>query len=625
MSAIRKIRRLKAATLATALACAALPSLAQQGPFSQTVFFGDSLTDAGYFRPLLPLAAQPVIGQFTTNPGLVWSQFLADYYRTDASTAWLATGRVPLADKGGNYAVGGARVGTEVNGALGYTPSLSSQLAEHLRRGGGRADADALYTVWGGANDLFAVTNDGADPAATLAAAVGAEVGVVDKLHAAGARYILVPTVPDIGITPAFRAKGAAAMAQGSALAAAYNDALFKGLAARNLRVIPLDTYRLLGEVVADPGTYGFRNVSGTACQPQITAQSLACNPTSYVSPDAPYTYAFADGVHPGSAAHAILADYAVATIEGPRQVAVLPHSAATVGRQRADRVAEQLASRGDAEGGRFWGGLRYDNQRYPRGAMVGDGFEGGGASLGLGYDRNAGAWVYGGYLDAGRQRIDYGARRGDFRQREIGLGGYVGWRGDNAWFDGQLGYSKLQFDVSRQVPLGPATRGHDGRADGRNLSAGLGAGWRFGHDGLRHGPLLRVLAQKIRVDGYAESRPELATALSFPSQAFDSLQVSAGWQAEWMLGEHTRPYARLTAEREFGDRPEQAFARMSSMPGTPDYAVPAPRFDDRYGRLGLGVRTRLSGMDVLAGAELGLGERDGRRSSFHLGLAKGF
>ena len=46
----RPIRSLMAA----AIALAALPAMAGESPYSKAVFFGDSLTDAGYFRPLLP-------------------------------------------------------------------------------------------------------------------------------------------------------------------------------------------------------------------------------------------------------------------------------------------------------------------------------------------------------------------------------------------------------------------------------------------------------------------------------------------------------------------------------------------------------------------------------------------
>ena len=73
------------------------------------------------------------------------------------------------------YAVGGARINVDTTGALGPIPSLATQVNNYLTSTGGRADANALYTVWGGANDLFAITNAGADltytasPAATAA------------------------------------------------------------------------------------------------------------------------------------------------------------------------------------------------------------------------------------------------------------------------------------------------------------------------------------------------------------------------------------------------------------------------------------------------------------------------
>ncbi|NLB58642.1 MAG: hypothetical protein GX805_09310, partial [Gammaproteobacteria bacterium] len=49
--------RVAPAILAGAIALAAGPALAED-QFSRTVFFGDSLTDAGFFRPLLPPEVQ---------------------------------------------------------------------------------------------------------------------------------------------------------------------------------------------------------------------------------------------------------------------------------------------------------------------------------------------------------------------------------------------------------------------------------------------------------------------------------------------------------------------------------------------------------------------------------------
>ena len=107
--------------LAAALALATAPAFAQT--YSQTIFFGDSLTDSGHFRPVLIQVAGPqaaILGRFTTNPGLVWSEQLADFY---------AAAAVSANQGGSNYAVGGARTGTDTASQLGPVPSVQTQVA----------------------------------------------------------------------------------------------------------------------------------------------------------------------------------------------------------------------------------------------------------------------------------------------------------------------------------------------------------------------------------------------------------------------------------------------------------------------------------------------------------------
>ena len=608
-------RRTARSLLAAALALAVLPAAAHDQPFSQTVFFGDSLTDAGYFRPLLPPGVQAVTGQFTTNPGLVWSQWLAQFYGTDAS----ANGN---GQSGSNYAAGGARNGVDANGALGFIPSLATQTGQYLAANGGRADPDALYTVWGGANDLFAVAADPANAAAIIGGAVAAQVGIVGSLQAAGARYVLVPTIPDIGLTPAQIAQGPGAQAQATALATMYNNALFNALAANGLSVIPVDTFHFLQEVAAEPAMFGLANVTGTACMPQVTAQSLTCNPGSLVSPDAPETYLFADGVHPASAGHRALADLAIAAIEGPRQMAVLPHSAAATGRNRAARVGAEIAGRPEGEGSRWWADLRGDFQRYAHG----DHYDGAGPALTVGMDWGGDGLVYGGFLGYGVQSNDWGARRGNWEQSEATLGGYLGWSGaSGAWFNAQLSYTRLDFDIERQVPLGPALRVHDGSTDGSNTALALQGGWEFGEGALRHGPVLGVVAQRIDVDGFAESDPALSTSLAYLDQSFDSTVGSAGWQLAYTIHDHLVPYARLTVDREFEDEAPQAFARSQSVAGSLPYAVPGVGYDQSWTTLTFGARTRLFGMDANIGASVNSGQKGGKHSMVFASIGSGF
>ncbi|GAA3933834.1 autotransporter domain-containing protein [Luteimonas lutimaris] len=609
-------------TLAVALALAAAPAFAQgDSPYSDTVFIGDSLTDAGYFRPVLLQVVGPsgaLIGKFTTNPGLVWSEYLADYYGTDASPN--GNGQ-----SGDNYAAGGARVGVDVTNALGFIPSLATQTSNYLAANGGRADPNALYTVWGGANDVFAVVSDPSQAQAIIGGAVTAQISIVGTLQAAGAQYVLVPNLPDIGVTPSFRAGGAAAMGQGTALATAYNDALFGGLASNGLRVIPVDTFHFLQEVVADPGQYGFANVTTAGCgmQPAPAGDSsLFCNPGSYVDPSVQTSYLFADGVHPSAAAQEAISQLALGMLEGPRQIAVLPHSAATTGRARADIVGSHVSGAPESDGMRWWTNLRGDFQRYGSG----DDYDGVIPALAGGVDWSSGNLVFGGFAGYGRGRIDFGHNTGKFEQSDATLGAFIGWYGEGGgWVNGQVSYSKLDFDVDRRLRLGQAVRTHSGSADGDNVTAAINAGWNFGSGALQHGPVLGVVSQRIKVDGYAESDPGQSSSLAFADQDFDSLIGSIGWQASYAINDHLVPYARFTYDHEFEDGNDQVFARAQSIPGSLEYAVPGLEYDRNYTTVVIGARTRLLGLDANVGATATVQQGGGNNATVFATLGSSF
>jgi outer membrane lipase/esterase len=574
--------------LAVAIALAAAPAMAQS-PYTKTVFIGDSLTDAGYFRPLLPAGVQPVTGQFTTNPGWTYAQYVANYYGTNGSAHGNGQG-------GDNYAIGGARVGVDTSQVLAAgTPavpvySLKTQTAQYLAANGGKADPNALYTVFGGANDLFAI-QAGAPLVSTLTNAVTDQVGIVATLKGAGAEYIVVPTIPDVGLTPGARAGGPAAMAAGTALAKAYNDALFGGLKAAGLHVFPVVTFHVLQEIVANPGQYGFVNVTNPAC---TTASSLTCNPTSYATPTAASTYVFADGVHPTSATHEMLGQYTLSILEAPRNQQILTHSAQTIGRSRADQVSLHLGGRPD-DGMSWWGGVRGDMQRYSHGDLY-DGM----APAGLfGVDWARDGLVLGGFAGYGRMDADFGNNKGDFTQSDTSLGLFAGWYGQHAWVNGQVSYSWLDYDVTRKVQLGPATRTHEGSPEGSNLTVALNAGYDFGgqshfEGGFRHGPIAAVIWQKVKLDGYAESNPS-ATALGYANQDVDSTVGRLGWQARFE-GSTVTPYVQVTYDHEFEDG-QQASAWLQSMPDVGMYKVPGLEFDKDYVTAVMGARVKLGGL----------------------------
>ncbi|HEY4998243.1 MAG TPA: hypothetical protein VII36_03830, partial [Usitatibacter sp.] len=79
-------KRVLPALLLSLFAGAMAPSAsAQLAHFSGVYVFGDSLSDAGYYRPFLaslglPASVVSQLGRFTTNPGPVWSELVSDYY-----------------------------------------------------------------------------------------------------------------------------------------------------------------------------------------------------------------------------------------------------------------------------------------------------------------------------------------------------------------------------------------------------------------------------------------------------------------------------------------------------------------------------------------------------------------
>ena len=610
-----KITRLTSlASVATiVMAGASVPAAAQDSPYSDTIFFGDSLTDAGFFRPLLPLNVQPFTGQFTTNPGDVYAQLLADFYGGDRT----ANGNGQTGD---NYAAGGARINIDTVGALGPIPSLQTQLNNYLASTGGLADPDALYTVFGGANDLFAITNAGENPATTIPAAVAGQVAIVSQLTNAGAQYILVPNIPDLGATPAFRAQGPVAQANGSALSASYNAALYAGLNAAGVRYIPLNNFALLNEVISNPGLYGFTNVTGTACQPQITANSLTCNPTSYVSPTAPNDYVFADGVHPTTAAHRLFASYALSVLEGPRQVALMPYVTSLRGRSRIDRVALH-AGPPAADGMGLWVDGSYEGQDLD----VGNGFDGKARSLMAGFDWVAGPMRAGAFIGAGWADYDFDQFGGGFSQDELTLGGYAGWYGGNVWVRGTVGYSWLKHDIDRHIELGATVRRHSGDADGSNLFGAVQGGYEFRSKDFTHGPVAGLVAQRIRIDGFAEDQPALSTSLAFSDQDFDSLIGSIGYRAEMSLGTPVRPYVQLTYDKEFGDLADEAYAALQSMPETTAYAVPGLSVDDNYVTGQIGVKGQFGAVDAHVGGNFTALNDDGNIWGIRAGVGMRF
>ena len=536
--------------------------VAQAQQFDNVVVFGDSLSDDGYYRPFLAALGLPpqvvaTLGRFTTNPGPIWSELVSQYY-----------GITPAASNAGGsiYAQGGARVALP----SASTPPgsaqrpVSTQIDEYLAANGGHADPNALYGMWIGANDIFqnlgALQAGAIDQAALQANVLGAataEVQQVGRLEAAGARYVLVFSLPNIGTTPAFAGTGATAAAV-TQLSAGYNTTLFSGLASAGLHVIPVDTFALGSEIAANPSAYGFTNTTGMACGPfpPITTASTVsaqfCGPTNLVAPDAAQTYLYADSVHPTTASQAIIAQFAESLIVGPVQYSLLAEAPLATRNAHIRMLNDGLLAAHEAPVGKLNVFVSGSGGSYDIDSSVGNpGANNDLSSFGAGVTvRASDSMVLG--LAYGNDHADgsFGQDAGGYNTRENTFSLFGSVRSGGFYGTGIFSISNIDFrDIRRNIALGPVVRQASASTDGSNGSGFLSAGYDFQLGRFAVGPLVSATWQNVTVNAFDEGGAGSAD-LHIAQQSRHSEVWSVGVRASVALDRWT-PWLRVTADHD--------------------------------------------------------------------------
>jgi phospholipase/lecithinase/hemolysin len=302
------------AVVAVVLSISLVPVMASAGLFQKVFVFGDSLSDTGNVFtvtgsvPSNPIPVSPpyFTGRFSNGP--VWVEILAELLDLELR---------PFLAGGTNFAFGGAEIELDTEDVferdIGVTiPSIRSQVqaffAQHLFDD---TDSEALYIIWGGANDLRDALVTATDPLTAVQPAVDGLIAAIEDLADAGAVYFLIPNLPNLGHTPESRGRGPDGVARATAVSVAFNNALATALdsleAGRSITIIRLDTFARLEEVMANPAAFGFTNATEACLAGDPFVGGTPCTqPTAYV---------FWDLIHPTAAAHAILAEFAFAAL----------------------------------------------------------------------------------------------------------------------------------------------------------------------------------------------------------------------------------------------------------------------------------------------------------------------
>ena len=258
-------------TALIAIMLLAFPVISGASSFSGIIAYGDSLSDNGNLYTAFGYPPSPPYyhGRFSNGPVAV-----------EQMAAMLG---VPLFD----YAVGGATSGignyvdngTQTALGMGKLPGMLAEIAQPLPP---ISIANALFVVWGGANDFLA----GGSP---IVAADNIDF-IVGQLESEGATHILVPGLPDLGLTPEFAGGPLAGVATQYTLA--FNQTMLAGLPAG---ATYFNTYGFLNGIEANPAAYGLSNLN-TPC---LNGTTPCATPGQYL---------FWDDIHPTTATDTLLA-----------------------------------------------------------------------------------------------------------------------------------------------------------------------------------------------------------------------------------------------------------------------------------------------------------------------------
>ncbi|MCW0349391.1 autotransporter outer membrane beta-barrel domain-containing protein [Pantoea ananatis] len=575
-----------------------LPAMA----WDSLTVFGDSLSDTGN------------VGRFTynsaTNP--LYDEILA---RQAGLTLQ------PSSQGGSNYAAGGAVAVPAINSQF----NTQDQVARYLASTNGRADPNGLYIHWIGGNDLAAAV--ALPPLATtlIDNSAGAAVSQVKALLNAGAGTVIVPTVPNVGATPAlieailqpfsaaavsaaFQSLDAAATpnsaarqqaiqaafnqaagqlsgvpavrdllaqqlfaawqqlsAQAATLTARYNQLEENALANTQGNIVRVDINGLFSEVIDNPAVYGLSNTAGMACPPGTSSVDCTSSTAGFSSQQ---NYLFADRLHPSPAVHAIIADYIQSILDAPAQVAVLTQAPLAMLHDMHNTLDGhfQQQRKQPIEAGQFtvFGGYAGQHARNKNDVFNDGDTDTANLSVGIGYQLSE-SWQAGALLSTASQR-QHPSDRYDYRLRGnmVALWSQLQLM-DRLWLNADVHYADLDYDaIERRITLGPATRTEQGSSGGKLMGLRVQTGWDLPlGEVITTGPVASYALDYVQADAYQE-RGDSSSAMRFSDQTRHAQIGAAGWRID-TKGLWINPWAQVSYNHQFGDTDSAVSAGLKS------------------------------------------------------------
>lgn len=596
------------ASCVLAMACA--QAIAAPAPYTKFIVFGDSLNDAGQFTDTGGPAG--ATERFTNRVGPTYkdgngevraansTQLLGGKLGFSPDQTAASTSAVRASEglpDGNNWATGGFRTDQILDSITTTSDTGERSRPGYLPSNGFRADPNALYYLSGGGNDFLQGRVTSLDQAS---AAADRLVSSVQTLQQAGARYIMVWLLPDIGLTPAIN--GSPLQDFTSQLSAQFNTELVSQLQHVDAEVIPLNIPVLLKETFANPAQFGLatdQNLTATCFSGDGCTENAKYGINS-ATPD-PTKLIYNDSVHPTEAGQRLIADYAYSILAAPWELTLLPEMAHATLRAHQDELRNQWQSDWEnwqnvgqwraivAGGGQH---LNFDDQRSAASA------DGNGYNLNIGGSyRLDEAWRVGVAAGFYRQKLEAGNDNSQYKLNTYMGTAFAQYQQNRWWADAAMTAGHLDYDnLKRKFDLGVNERGEKGDTNGTVLAVTA----RLGYDIAQQAsspwhlsPFISADYAKVQVDGYSENGND-STALTFGDQKRTSKRLGVGLQGKYQITPQTQVFGEFAHEREYKDDTQDLTMSLNSLPDN-HFTLQGYTPQTNLNRLNLGVSQKLT------------------------------
>lgn len=618
--------------------------------FKNIYSLGDSLSDVGVY-------SNAVIGgaalQGVTLPNIQYR--FTDNNPDGSSKVWvenlatklgltLSPNRINPIEVGGTaFAEGGARISNPMG--IGNDQNLITTIplitqVDRLLALKPTLDSSDLVFLWAGANDGFTqfglISNqvvqptDGLTAMATEAGAVAAQV---QRLRAAGAKFVVVALLPDLANTPF-----GALVSQGSPQGGQLLSALSNTFNAQALSSVPqagavvVDVNKLLNDVISNPAKYGFNaNALGaTACgvNPNASGPNDFYNSSLQCLGVNADNYLFADGVHPSAKAHELFGQFAYSGLQAIAQagalvvapmVAIRQHALALEGRLNLGALADhngQLRKEGDVQ---VYLSPELGYFDTPA-AQVEPAVKANTSKIGFGLDRmvakNA---LLGVAFSNSKGDTAFGDQSGHLKTTDTTGVVYTTVALSKNWYvNASVAFGDIDHtSFTRQLVLPTTSITASSSTSGSYQSTRLGLGWTGDFAGGKGGPFISLTNEKVSVKGFTEDYSPMSLSFGDMSYRAQRLSLGGSWVQSKPVGSW-RFFGRAAIEHDL--RSSDLTIQMGPSASTlATVDVPRPQRTTWNSSLGFALPQQDTSVWTL---QLGLGGPSGKLEAYTLGAS---